>query len=61
MSKLITYLKESRAELMKVAWPSRKQTRDSTIIVIVVSIGVAIFLGALDYLIEQGIMTFIIK
>ena len=61
MSKLITYLKESRAELMKVAWPSRKQTRDSTIIVIIVSIAVAIFLGVLDYLIEQGIMNFIVK
>lgn len=61
MSKLITYLKESRAELMKVAWPSRKQTRDSTIIVIIVSIAVAIFLGVLDYLIEQGIITFIVK
>lgn len=61
MSKLITYLKESRAELMKVAWPSRKQTRDSTIIVIIVSIGVAIFLGVLDYLLEQGVVTFIVK
>ena len=61
MNKLLTYLKESRAELMKVVWPSRKQTRDNTIIVIIVSVGVAIFLGALDYVFEQGIVTFIAK
>jgi preprotein translocase subunit SecE len=61
MNKLFTYLKESRAELGKVVWPSRKEARDHTILVIVVSVGVALFLGALDYLLEQGVITFIIK
>ena len=61
MNKLIQYLKESRAELMKVVWPSRKQTRDHTAMVIAISISVAIFLGALDYLFEQIIVKTIVK
>ena len=61
MNKLLTYLRESRAELGKVVWPSRKEARDHTVLVIVVSVGVALFLGALDYLLEQGVITFIIK
>lgn len=48
--KLITYLKESKAELKKVVWPSRKETRNHTLLVIGISLGVAIFLGAIDYL-----------
>lgn len=61
MNKLLTYLKESRAELAKVIWPSRKEARDHTVVVIVVSLAVALFLGAVDYLLEQGVLTFIIK
>ena len=59
MKRLISYLKESRAELMKVVWPSRKQTRDNTLLVIVVSCGFALFLGAIDYLLELGFINFI--
>lgn len=61
MNKFIMYLKESRAELMKVVWPSRKQTRDHTVLVVVVSIAVAIFLGAIDFIIEQFVLPLVIK
>ncbi|MSR76263.1 MAG: preprotein translocase subunit SecE [Candidatus Ryanbacteria bacterium] len=44
------YIKETRQELYKVNWPTRAQAIQSTLIVIFVSIGVALFLGAFDYL-----------
>ncbi|MEK7649952.1 MAG: preprotein translocase subunit SecE [Patescibacteria group bacterium] len=44
------YIKETRQELHKVNWPTRAQAIQSTLIVIGVSIGVALFLGAFDYL-----------
>lgn len=50
LNNLITYLKEVRLELGKVNWPSREQTIRYTILVIAVSLGVAIFLGGLDYI-----------
>jgi len=45
----LQFLKEAKAELTKVVWPSRKETIRITIAVIVLSLGVALFLGAVDY------------
>lgn len=44
------YFKESRAELLKVKWPTRQETTRLTIAVVGVSLGLAAFLGAVDYL-----------
>lgn len=44
-----TYLKETQAELKHVSWLSRHQTLIYTGIVIAISLGVAIYSGALDY------------
>ena len=43
------YLKDSRAGLRRVAWPSKETTKSHTLLVIGISLGVAVFLGALDY------------
>lgn len=48
--KIITFLKEVRLEMKKVNWPTRQETIRYTLIVIGVSIGVAIFLGGLDFI-----------
>lgn len=45
----INYFKETRLEMKKVNWPSRRQTVTYTIVVIMVSLGVAAVLGAFDY------------
>ena len=58
-NKLANYIRESKDELKKVVWPSRKETTKYTLLVIGISFGVAAFLGALDigmtYLLEQVI------
>ena len=36
--------------MKKVNWPTRSQTVQYTILVIAISIGVALFLGAFDYI-----------
>jgi len=61
MNKLWTFVKESRAELRKVNWPTKEQTIKFTGVVIGVSLAVAIFLGVLDYLFEYILRTFVIK
>ena len=48
MNRIVTYIKDSVAEMKKVAWPTKKETYNYTILVIGVSLGVAIFLGGLD-------------
>ena len=61
MNKLLTFIKEARVELKKVNWPTREKTIKFTGAVIGISIGVSIFLGALDFLFEFALKTFIIK
>ena len=55
----IDYLRDTRGELRHVSWPSRKQTINYTIIVLIISIGTGLFLGLLDFLFSSGLKNFI--
>jgi preprotein translocase subunit SecE len=44
----IQFLREVKAELKKVTWPSRKQTLGSTVVVLVVVAIISLFLGVVD-------------
>ena len=59
MSKLFEYISETKGELKHVTWPSRKQTFTYTALVIVISVVVAIFLGAFDALFTKLISSFL--
>jgi preprotein translocase subunit SecE len=50
---IISYLKETRAELRKVHWPSQQEARMLTLIVLAVTIAMAAFLGILDYVFDR--------
>ena len=54
-AKFIKYFIEARAEMKKVVWPSRKETRNHTLVVIGLSLAVAIFIGVVDYLLNLGL------
>jgi preprotein translocase subunit SecE len=47
-NRLVRYLKETRAELRKVTWPTRQQATNLTLIVLAVTVAMALFLGAFD-------------
>lgn len=47
---VIKYLKETRAELKKVNWPSRQEATNLTLIVIAVTTFMALLLGLIDYI-----------
>jgi len=49
MNKFTQYFSESKTELKKVIWPTKKQTLNHTLLVIGFSLGVAFFLGAVDF------------
>ncbi len=55
----IQYIRESKEELKKVTWPSKKETTQYTILVVIVSIIVAAFLGALDVVLSNAIQRFL--
>jgi len=55
MASLANYIKTSVAELKKVVWPSKRETTQHTLLVIGISLAVAAFLGALDYIFNWGL------
>jgi len=59
LNKLIKFIKESKVELGKVAWPTRKQATRYTLIVIGISIVTAIVLGSLDFIFNKCIQVLI--
>lgn len=61
MNKLITYIKESIVEMKKVTWPTKKETYQYTVLIICISLGVALFLGLLDYGFSEGIKALLYK
>lgn len=55
MSKITEYFKETKTELKHVIWPGRNQTLFYTVIVIVLSVLVAYYLGIFDFLFSKGL------
>jgi preprotein translocase subunit SecE len=49
----LTFLREVRSELRKVAWPTQRETINLTIVVIALSIAVGLFLGGFDYAFQE--------
>ena len=45
-------LRDTRAELRKVTWPTREQVVRLTVVVSAASFAVGVFLGAVDYFFE---------
>lgn len=54
-NKLIQYFIDSKAELKKVSWPTKKETIKSSLLVIVISLLTAVFLGAVDFFLNLGL------
>ena len=52
-NKLIQYIKDSRIELKKVVWPTRKQATNHTLLVIGFSLALAAFLGLVDFILTK--------
>lgn len=57
--KISEYIKETRAEMSHVTWPSRKQAISYGVFVIVISLATALFLGLFDYVFERLLTLFI--
>ena len=57
MEKIQKYLKETMAELRKMTWPTKDELMGSTIVTVVVSFIVAIFIGIVDRILTLGVTT----
>ena len=50
---LVQYIKDVQTEMRHVSWPTQKQTIIFTIIVIVISLLTAVYLGVFDFLLSK--------
>jgi len=50
--KFAKFLKEVRAELKKVTWPTKRELVGSTIVTVVVTVIVSVFIGVVDWMIS---------
>lgn len=55
MNRFFNYLADTRGELKHVSWPTQRQTMIYTILVIVLSIVTAVYLGVLDFGFTKGL------
>ena len=60
MERVLDYIRESRAELKKVTWPTKQQMWYSTLVVIVVTFMVSVYLGLVDLLLT-GVFSKIVR
>lgn len=54
-NKIVEFVKESKSELKKVVWPSRREALINTLWVIGVSLGFAVFFSLIDFGLNKGI------
>jgi preprotein translocase subunit SecE len=58
--KISNFFREVKIEMKKVTWPTRQETVRYTLMVIGVSLGVALFLGGLDFILGWIMNEFVI-
>jgi preprotein translocase subunit SecE len=51
--KIQQFLREVRAEMEKVTWPGRDEVRAATIVIIVLVLILAAFIGGVDFVVRQ--------
>ncbi len=49
-NRIAQYVRETRAELRKVVWPTREEATNLTIIVVATIVAMSAFFGVIDYL-----------
>ncbi len=60
VAKPVNFLREVRAELGKVAWSTRRELLASTVVVIIVTLILGVFIGIIDVILSK-LLTILFK
>jgi preprotein translocase subunit SecE len=52
---VLKYLKEAQEEFNKITWPTRKETINYSLVVVIISVLLAVFIGLSDYILNLGV------
>lgn len=53
INQIMNFIKESRAELSRVTWPTRDAVIGGTVVVILVSLILVIYMGIIDFIVTK--------
>ncbi len=53
--KILTFFTDLQKEMAKVSWPEKKELQESTVVVLVVCLILAVFVYVIDTLVSQAI------
>ncbi len=53
INKIVKFASDTYQELGKVAYPSKQELIGSTIVVVIMSLTVSIFIGAVDFILKE--------
>lgn len=59
--KLFDYIRDTKGEMKHVSWPTKAQATGYTILIIIISVIVAAYLGVFDYIFTNIIDRFFIN
>jgi len=59
MLKVVEYIQEVKRELTKVSWPTQAQTKSKTIVVIIASLMIGLYIGLSDFIFQELIKVII--
>ena len=60
MNRFINYIKDTRGELVHVSWPTRKQAITFTVVVVIISVLMSVYLGFFDYVLSLILQKFVL-
>jgi preprotein translocase subunit SecE len=55
------FLRETQFEMRKVVWPTRQETIQTSLVVVVVTVAIAIVLGLIDIILKTVILDWLLK
>lgn len=58
MEKIRQFLRDVRGEMEKVTWPGRPEVQAATVVIIVLVILLATFIGAVDFVVSRALGLF---
>lgn len=54
------FIREAYAEMRKVKWPTRQQTVHYTVLVVMIALATAAYIGVLDYIFSSVIKSYLL-
>ena len=61
LARVVGFLRDVRAELRKVTWPTWEELKKATAVIIVFVIALGVFIGLLDSFLQFVFVTFVAK